>query len=49
MPGKQMSIDAEMQNGVITEAQAIQKEKNYKKKLISTVQWMVPGSLEETQ
>ena len=26
MPGKQMSIDAEMQNGVIiTEAQAIQK------------------------
>ena len=23
MPGKQMSIDAEMQNGMITEAQAI--------------------------
>ena len=31
MPGKQMSIDAEMQNGVITEAQAIRKRKNSKR------------------
>ena len=44
MPGKQMSIDAEMQNGVITEAQALAKEKNCKKKLIFMVRWMVPVS-----
>ena len=31
MPGKQMSIDAEMQNGVITEAQAIQKREKLQK------------------
>ena len=31
MPGKQMSIDAEMQNGMITEAQAIQKREKLQK------------------
>lgn len=31
MPGKQMSIDAEMQNGVITEAQAIRKREKLQK------------------
>ena len=31
MPGKQMSIDAEMQNGVITEAQAIKKREKLQK------------------
>ena len=31
MPGKQMSIDAEMQNGVITEAQAIEKREKLQK------------------
>lgn len=31
MPGKQMSIDAEMQNGVITEAQALEKREKLQK------------------
>ena len=31
MPGKQMSIDAEMQNGVITEAQALAKREKLQK------------------
>ena len=31
MPGKQMSIDAEMQNGMITEAQAIEKREKLQK------------------
>ena len=31
MPGKQMSIDAEMQNGVITEAQALAKRERLQK------------------
>lgn len=31
MPGKQMSIDAEMQNGIITEAQAIEKREKLQK------------------
>lgn len=31
MPGKQMSIDAEMQNGVITEAQALEKRDKLQK------------------
>jgi flagellar biosynthesis protein FlhA len=31
MPGKQMSIDAEMQNGMITEAQAIKKREKLQK------------------
>jgi flagellar biosynthesis protein FlhA len=31
MPGKQMSIDAEMQNGVITEAQALDKREKLQK------------------
>ena len=44
MPGKQMSIDAEMQNGVITEAQALAKEEKLQKKLIFMVRWMEPAS-----
>ena len=39
MPGKQMSIDAEMQNGVITEAQAIQKREKLQKAFLRFNGW----------
>ena len=40
MPGKQMSIDAEMNSGVITEAEALtQKSKRFKKTQTFMDQW----------
>ena len=40
-----MSIDAEMNSGVITEAEALRRGKEFKKTLIFMGQWMVPVSL----
>lgn len=41
MPGKQMSIDADLNAGLITEAEARQRRRQTKGKQISTAPWMV--------
>ena len=46
MPGKQMSIDAEMNSGVITEAEALSKEK-IQQDADFMAQWMVRANLLE--
>jgi flagellar biosynthesis protein FlhA len=42
MPGKQMSIDSDLSNGLITEDEARSGARRYGKRLISTGQWTVP-------
>ena len=45
MPGKQMSIDAEMNAGIITEAQALEKRAKIQRMLTFMERWMVPVNL----
>ena len=42
MPGKQMSIDADLNTGVINEQEAKEEERNCSRKPISTAPWTVP-------
>lgn len=41
MPGKQLSIDADLNSGLITEEEAKLKEENWSERPIFTEQWMV--------
>lgn len=45
MPGKQMSIDADLNAGIITEQEAKIRRKNCNKRLIFMEQWMVQVNL----
>ena len=45
MPGKQMAIDADLNTGAITDVQARERVKRYRKNLPSLVPWMVRRSM----
>ena len=45
MPGKQMAIDADLNTGLIDEAEARVREKLFSMRLIFMEPWMVPASL----
>ena len=44
MPGKQMSIDADLNAGLINEQQARERRRKLNGKQISTARWMVPAN-----
>lgn len=45
MPGKQMAIDADLNAGLINEAEARERRKRFREKRIFTGQWMVLPSM----
>ena len=42
MPGKQMAIDADLNTGAITDAEA---KERFRENLVSSARWMVPQSM----